>query len=170
MPTDSNQLIQQQLAEQLKGIALPEPVSWWPFAIGWWLVLAISLLLLTTITIKLFKQYKQNKYRKIAVLELQTLFNGWQEDANTTSYLHSTNALLKRVVREVEQNKQTQHLHKHGREWGSLLQRYSKQPLSDVTLDALTTACYKRKPDVDIPQLHKQITTWIKTHQRGAHA
>ncbi|MCB1331160.1 MAG: DUF4381 domain-containing protein [Maritimibacter sp.] len=40
---------QQAALENLRDIRLPEPVSWWPLAPGWWALLALALLAATTL-------------------------------------------------------------------------------------------------------------------------
>lgn len=50
--------MQQQL-EQLKDIQLPEPVSWWPLAYGWWGLMALALLAV----VMLWRHYQQNSHK-----------------------------------------------------------------------------------------------------------
>ena len=63
---------QQGHALQLRDIHLPEPVSWWPVAPGWWMVLAVTVLLLA-IVIFCVRRYQQRRYRRIGLQQLSLL-------------------------------------------------------------------------------------------------
>lgn len=167
MPTDADQQqFAEQLAQQLKGLDLPEAVSWWPLAIGWWFVIALSLISISFVAFKLLKKIQQNKYRRTAATELESAFKVWRQNDDALPYLHSSNAILKRVIREIEQNPNTQNASKSGTDWSELLQFYAKHPLSDETLSALTSQCYQANPDVDVAAVHAQIKAWLTNHRR----
>lgn len=179
MPTEiDQQQFAEQLAQQLKGIALPDAVSWWPLAIGWWIVIAFSLLAIAFCSIKLVTKIQQNKYRKTALNELQLAYHSWQGNNGTAAYLQSSNSILKRVIRKIEHNSNAHNsinttnsspnksINKSGNDWSSVLQRYAKRPLSEPTLSALSSSCYQPNPEVDVPHVHEQLTTWLKNHKR----
>lgn len=161
MPTELNN----QLLTQLRGIQMPEPVSWWPLAIGWWILLAITLLLLAIGIKKIVAKKTRNKYRKAALSELQQSLHVWQQDNNTSQYLHKSNAILKRIIRQLEQNTPSSNLNTSGTKWEQTLNQYTQQPISADTLKALSIECYQDKPTSNIEQCHQQIETWIKTHR-----
>lgn len=53
-----------------------EPVSvslWWPLAPGWWLLLAVALLLIGLITWRLAVVWKKNEYRRLALKEIESI-------------------------------------------------------------------------------------------------
>lgn len=56
----------------LRGLHLPDPVGWWPPALGWWLVLALTLLALTGLTL-LIRRWRQITPVKAALQELRRL-------------------------------------------------------------------------------------------------
>ncbi len=167
MPTDTDQeQFAEQLAQQLKGIDLPGSVSWWPLAIGWWIIIAFSLVTISIVVFKLLKKIQQNKYRKTASAELQDAFKHWQQSDDTLTYLQSSNAILKRVIRKIEQNPNTLSVSKTGNAWSELLQHYASHPIPDKTLSALSFECYQAKPNVDVAQVHGQLKTWLSSHRR----
>ena len=57
---------------QLRDIHLPPPVSWWPLAPGWWLLLG-TLLLLTAIAFWLWRRRRRSNWRREALRELAQL-------------------------------------------------------------------------------------------------
>jgi len=58
---------------QLQDIHLPESASFWPLALGWWLLIAVVIFIATWVIIKVIKRAKQRKYRKMILSEFTTL-------------------------------------------------------------------------------------------------
>ncbi len=58
---------------QLQDIHFAPSPSWWPLAIGWWVLIAFSLLLLTWLFIKLRQQVKLKKQRQMIFSQLALL-------------------------------------------------------------------------------------------------
>lgn len=80
----------------LKDIHLPEVVSWWPPAIGWWLLLGLIIILL--ITFQLWK--KRCVYYtaiKIATSELDSIKSRFKDHQNNQQLLSELSILLRRV-------------------------------------------------------------------------
>ncbi len=159
------------LQQQLRDIHLPDAVTWWPLALGWWLVLFAGLGSLILISYRIIKYKQQNRYRKLALQELQSLFRCWKNTADNTDksqYLQNANALLRRSIIHIDPDHNT--TNKTGQDWINSLNRYTQQALQTDTADALAIACYQAKPDVDIPRIHKELTMWFQSHNRSKHA
>jgi len=90
--------IQKMLSEQLRDVHLPDAVSWWPLAWGWWVLLILLTLSVGAALFLIVQKYKKNRYRKLATTELSNAFKAWQKDQQTHVYLHRANDTLKRVV------------------------------------------------------------------------
>lgn len=82
--------MQQQL-EQLKDIHLPEPISWFPLAIGWWIVLTI--LLVTILLVVGVYLGKHRRVKKQVFVELQRL-----PDETPAAFATELSVLLRRVA------------------------------------------------------------------------
>jgi hypothetical protein len=62
--------------DNLHDIVAPLPVSlWWPLAPGWWILLALSVVIGTWISIKWWKRWRANAYRRAALAELDGIDN-----------------------------------------------------------------------------------------------
>jgi Domain of unknown function (DUF4381) len=57
----------------LRGLALPPPVSWWPPQPGWWVLLAGLLCLGALGLLRCVKRYQANAYRRAALRELRNI-------------------------------------------------------------------------------------------------
>jgi hypothetical protein len=57
--------------DRLHGLAVPEAVSFWPPATGWWVLSALVLLALLVVVIRFIRIHRINAYRRAALFELQ---------------------------------------------------------------------------------------------------
>lgn len=57
---------------QLQDIQLPEPIHNYPIAIGWWLLLALFIIIFILLSFHLLKQKRINKIRNQALEQLKT--------------------------------------------------------------------------------------------------
>lgn len=80
----------------LRDIHLPDPISWWPPALGWWLLAGI---LLTVFAILWFFQYwmQENRLRKLALAELERLAADYEGHRDGHRLARGLSALLRRV-------------------------------------------------------------------------
>lgn len=62
---------------QLRDIHMPEPVSWWPPAPGWWLLL-VALLSIIALLWGAYRYRQRNAWRRIALAELSRLHQQYQ--------------------------------------------------------------------------------------------
>ena len=75
---------------RLVDIVEPEPVSWWPLAPGWWILIVLAVSGITYLAIRQFIKWRKNAYRRNACLELDRL--------RTDVTVEEINALLKRTA------------------------------------------------------------------------
>jgi len=107
----------------LRAIHLPEPISWWPPAFGWWLALgAVFLLLLAGVVI--LQRYLKPALRKEASKMLDQIEKTFQENEDASECLSELSKLLRRAV--LSQNKSLKIAGVTGEAWLELLD----QPLS----------------------------------------
>jgi hypothetical protein len=82
----------------LRDIHLPEPVSWWPPAIGWWLV-AVALVLLIAIIVswRRRRQAQRSAPATIARVELARLTTAWTEHRDENRLVGELSTWLRRA-------------------------------------------------------------------------
>ena len=79
----------------LRDIHLPEPVSWWPPAPGWWLVTGLAVVLLALLLRFAWRRLARNRYRRIALAAL----NGpVREIISDREFLEEVAAVLRRAA------------------------------------------------------------------------
>ena len=152
------------LAEQLRDVHLPQSIGWWPPAIGWWLVATIMLFGLSLLIFLYFRNRRQNRYRQLAMRELQTCYASWLQTGDSSEYLQSANAILKRAVLCLHDASALAGV--SGLAWIKALNERVCQPFSASTGTALAIECYQAQPAADIAQVHQQVCQWLQSHSR----
>ena len=59
--------------QQLSGLILPESISWWPLAPGWYVVIFLLCISLLLVLVTKRKKYIKNRYRRDALIQLQKI-------------------------------------------------------------------------------------------------
>ena len=80
----------------LRDIHLPEPISWWPIAPGWWMIIASVLLVITVVFIAKNIYLKKQLNRDIKA-ELETIKQQYQLTKNKSLLAQSLSLLLRRA-------------------------------------------------------------------------
>ena len=91
-----NEPMSNTAALDLRDIHLPEPVSWWPVAPGWWLVIAAVLLILFIIFISR-KIYLSRQLKRDIVTELENIKQQFRASNNKSQLAKSLSILLRRA-------------------------------------------------------------------------
>ena len=89
-------MMQADSLAQLRVIQLPEPISWWPLAPGWWVMIISVITLSIWIISRLVKWHSANRYRKEA-LQLISLIDKSQNFTSAQKLL-LTLEILKQTV------------------------------------------------------------------------
>ena len=147
---------------QLRDIHLPEPVSAWPPAPGWWILLVAGVLAMTALAYLLVKRHRKNAYRRRALLQLDSLHSRYQATGNDGRYLEQINALLKGVALLAYPRPGV--AAQHGESWRTLLNH--SLPTAEHFQPAFDDAAYqKTRPEIDVTQVHRAARSWIKNHK-----
>lgn len=150
--------------DQLADIHLPDSVSWWPLAPGWWILIALFI----AITVGLFfwrKRKVKRRYRHHAITLLQQAYAQYQRDQQAAVYLQQASELLRRVARTSYGS--TFDASIKGDAWLHWLDQTCptvKQQFANGSGQILLTGPYQKNPQVDVDQLHKLCLEWIQHH------
>lgn len=153
----------QNILNQLKPNHLPDQISIWPIAYGWWIVLALTLILLCIITILCVCYYKKTQYRRRALTIAKHISEQYQQHHDIKTFTSDCNKLLKQVVLSVFPRSEVANL--YGQAWIDFLKNHcSECEYTDKAIGILGESQYKPVVDDKITYLYPFICHWIKKH------
>jgi hypothetical protein len=160
--------------QNLNDIVLPATVGWWPLAPGWYILFASLLIALAWSGYRLLHRWKNNRYRRAALRELQLLkerIHATEErDAEVRdAKLRQIPILLKRTALSVYPRSQVASL--SGKDWFHFLNSTVKNPsFTESTASTLSKISYSRGElsavdSQSITALLNACRQWLKHHQ-----
>ncbi|NRB41519.1 MAG: DUF4381 domain-containing protein [Pseudomonadales bacterium] len=143
--------------EQLKDIHLPDAISSWPPAMGWWLVTIIIIVTLTSAITLLYLYWQKTSYKRQAIKKLKDI----QLKNQTDDEVINTLAELLRQTAIAANMPSARNL--HGEQWQALLQKN----MPEKTAQLFAIGRYKKQmaSDIETPQLYTDVLHWIKKHR-----
>jgi Domain of unknown function (DUF4381) len=152
---------QQQL--DLKDIHLPETVSWWPPAVGYWIVLSCTVIcIMTYLSIKAYR--KRHAIKRSALHEFNLIKKSYASNSNKKQLVTSLSELLRRAAISTYPLSDCAGL--TGKQWLSWLDKQlSKSTLnfSDGPGYLLTDFIYSSSQQAnDIDDLMSLTLQWLK--------
>lgn len=151
--------------DQLADIHLPETVSWWPLAPGWWLL--IALLALGALGLFLWhRRQRQNHYRVIAQQQLAAIYADYQHTQNAAAYLQALSVLLRRTA--LTAYPQSFNASIKGQAWLQWLDNVCPaltDTFSGELGQSLLSSAYQKNPQLDVRGLHQLSAQWITLHR-----
>ncbi|WP_171180451.1 DUF4381 domain-containing protein [Ruegeria sp. HKCCD8929] len=144
-----------ELLDQLVVPELPAPISMVPQTMGWPIVGAVLVLLLTYALWRWFRVYRANAYRRAALAELA----GAGDDPAQVARILRRAALAGFDRRDVAGLR--------GRDWIAFLEKTGGEPWEEVLKEPLLTGPYRHYATI-APRLTARAARWIRTHDREA--
>jgi len=147
----------------LRDIHMPEPMTWWPLAPGWWILLGLFCLLILAIFLLrrwLIKQRKMPK--RVALRELEKLQRDYQQHHNSQTLIQGVSILLRRFF--ITEYSRTQVASLTGEAWLQFLdQQLGKPQFTQGEGRCLIEAPYRANVKFEVETLlkicHSIITT-----------
>jgi len=155
------------MPNELHDIELPTPIGLWPIAWGWWVLLAVIII----VTISSVTYWRRNRYRFFAKKRLMIYFDDYQQTKNLHIYCQQAAHLLRELAITRYGRSIVSSL--SGKEWIVFLNAKMKSPIFDETLATyLTQAPFcdeqyfnSHFSNADLAQLHQQLLRWVRHHQ-----
>lgn len=147
---------------QLRDIHLPEPIGWWPLAIGWYILIALGLLSAIIIAHWLYKKHRHALPKKQALRLLNNYIKQYEQERNGTQTSARISELLRRVALVYFPRERVASL--HGEEWLKFLDETGKEIDFNRVRDLLLNAPFKTNAqlDLDLSPLFSTAKLWIK--------
>ena len=148
----------------LNDIHLPEAISWWPPAPGWWLL--ALLLLLSPLLWRALKRYQQRprkpRYRSAALQELEHYYQHYQQQQDSSDYIQSVSALLKRVAMQCYNPDEVAAL--SGQQWGEFLGRDQTDAVR-AEIETTLSQAHSPQSQVDAAGFYRFAKQWIEARE-----
>lgn len=144
----------------LRDIHLPDAVSLWPPAPGWWLVVVL-LIILALLLPRLIRYLKQPRPNKLALAEFNEIKKQFHEQQNHQQLARDLSALLRRIGLSYFPRAQVASL--TGDNWQQQLNQLNpQQPLAEDLFHSLSAAAYQPAPELDAEKLLSSCEQWLK--------
>ncbi len=147
--------------DQLRDIHLPEPISWWPPAPGWWLLALAGCALLAWLLRFLYRRYKAKHYRRQALVQLQAL----HAETDPQAQLRGLFVLLKQTANCAYPGRQPSSLAIEP--FVDFLRLSCDKSVFSQSTDELQSLLYAKQTseqNQDLKALFEDAQTWIKGH------
>jgi len=145
----------------LRDIHLPDPVSWWPPAIGWWLLLAL-LILLPIIIWAMRKLKARQALRKQALAELSSIETNFDQHQNSQQLVSELSILLRRICISRFPRHDVAGL--NGEAWTDFLNSQANS-FDAETSQALISGPFQKQCDISSQTLISACRHWIEQLQ-----
>lgn len=163
----------EELLAQLADIHLPEPVSYWPPAIGWWILALLALAVLLMLARKFAGHRRQQKTYQHAQAELERCYHSYslteasEEDNNKLRYVNRFNTVIRRVA--LARYPQTNVAGLDGASWVDFIREKGESSLmTEEIAIALQHGRFRAKCEVDVDAMQSFGQQWIKSLYSGS--
>ena len=145
------------LLNNMAPLRQPEAISWWPPAIGWWIVAGLLTLALVITALGLWRRYRAARYRRIALKSLE------QQAMTGDVTVSAVNRLLKAVALHCWPNQDVADL--SGKAWTEFLASSTKKACANGSFEELLTI-YQAPDKPATETLLNATRHWIAKHRR----
>lgn len=148
---------------ELRGLHMPEPVSWWPPAPGWWLVAVIVMIALVGLSIRIRRQLRSPlRAARAELVQLEAQHARQPDNRQTVGAL---SALLRRSALAQFPNAHAASL--CGQGWLEFLDRTARtDQFSRGPGVVLTSAPYQPDGHADVDALFQLTRDWLAVAPR----
>lgn len=151
---------------ELRDIHLPEPISWWPLAPGWWISLAVIILLIAAVYIAR-KIYLGKQLRRDIAAELEHIRQQYQQVGNKPQLARALSILLRRANISYYPGSNIAGL--TGEQWLQHLDKTNDRPSADLVFQSETGKVLLSAPylpdnaelDFDAGKLISLCESWL---------
>jgi uncharacterized protein DUF4381 len=152
----------------LRDIHLPDSVSWWPLAPGWWVLLLLIIIIIVFVIFLV--RYRQN-YRasavRLAKLELERIEKEFKSNKDKSSLIQELSKLVRRV--SISLFKRSESASLTGQDWLLFLDQLNgDNSFSNGVGRFLIEAPYRDTVDYDATELLKLISSWIDSADKSS--
>ncbi|MCP5425861.1 MAG: DUF4381 domain-containing protein [Gammaproteobacteria bacterium] len=147
--------------DALRDIHLPPTPDWWPPAVGWWIILVMSLAALAILGRRLYHVYRRGRRRRRGLRALAELCEALEKGGNPARFAGEVSLLLRRVALNRCPPESVAGL--FGLDWLRFLDENGGQGgFVNGPGQVLRDAPYRRQAPVDVPALTALARDWLR--------
>lgn len=148
-----------QNTDSLRDIHLPDAISWWPPAIGWWILLALVIAAFIFIP-KLYRRVTYTSLNKVANKTYQNIVDEFKENNNDSAFIIATSQFLRQTAMSYCGREDVAQL--TGDIWVGALNDIIKQEHFTYDLkQSLVHAPYQKNNSIDTEKLINAVQSWL---------
>jgi len=151
----------------LRDIHLPDSVSWWPIAYGWWLIIFLVIAAISWLVYKLWQKHQHKQlYRNVSSM-FQAINQQYQAEQDSGQLIKQYSQLLRRLMLKRTSRSQVAGL--TGKEWIESIHTQCQKPIFDQsTIELLIAGPYQRNIQIsDFDKLKNSIEECIAILSQG---
>lgn len=155
----------------LRDIHLPAEPSFWPLAIGWWILLLVAVVVMVWLGYRSWLRWQKSRHLHSLFEQLEAILDPYQSQSDKTPLLQELSLFLRRFEKFDQGQDQAAAL--SGEQWiKHLNSRHQDQPFTPFA-SLLTNDIYLPKADFEVRDLvkvikkHLQRAVYGKPKQEG---
>lgn len=145
---------------QLRDIHLPDPVDWWPPAIGWWILAFLVLAAVIGGIYWLWWRHKRLAYKREAIKQMETIRARYLNTQDDQQLLSELSSLLKRTA--ITRYGRDEIAGMAGETWLSFLDRTGHTSEFSEGSGRMLVNRFSPAPSVDSSELIHAVEHWLK--------
>lgn len=150
----------------LRDIHLPDAVSWWPPAIGWWVVLALVILVIY-LAPKVYRRITYIPLRRVSQQAFDSIKSRYEVNNDPLELIQSISTLLRQISMTYHGREQAAHL--TGDEWINSLNTLTEENyFTDSLKNNLINAPYQKNTDIQSIAILDATQKWISALPKKA--
>ena len=151
----------EQNIDGLRDIHLPDAVSWWPPAIGWWILLALVIAAFIFIP-KLFRRVTFIPLKKVANNTFKNIIDKYKSNNDNALFIIETSQFLRQTVMSYYGREDVAQL--TGEKWVQALNDLTEQVhFNDEIKLTLIQAPYQKNSHIDAEQVIHAVQSWLSS-------
>lgn len=149
---------------QLHDIHMPQAITCWPLAFGWYLIAMALLAISIALSISIYRWYSKSRPKRQALRLLADYQKDYLQDANSQLCCVRISELLRRVALAYYPRTQVAHL--HGQIWINFLNTTAPGIQFNAVRELILELPYQPRQRRDLTLLFKTTRAWIKRQGR----
>ena len=151
--------IQNQNTDSLRDIHLPDAISWWPPAIGWWILLALTIAAFIFLP-KLYRRITYTPLNKVADNTFKNIIAEYKENNNESDFVIKTSQFLRQTAMSYSGRNNVAHV--TGEKWIQTLNNLTEENyFNEKIKQTLINAPYQKDINIDAEQLINTVQNWL---------